>query len=399
MNLTGAAYDELDPVLAMARAVRTQAAAEVPTMLRELATLVELESPTFAIEHCDRVARQLAAWLEAHGARSELIPAVNGLYLHARLRGRGRARVALLCHHDTVFPLGTTREWCFSVDGERAHGPGVCDMKGGIVVAMHVLRVLRTRPEQFALVELVSVPDEEERDGPPATIERLRGFDAVLCMECGREDGSIVSERKGGLWTELTAHGRSAHAGTEPDAGANAVAALAQEAVRIQALHRARPGLTVQVTRFAGGVGINTVPGHAELVVDVRAESEADLDWASEQLRPRPVGRVRIERVDLARTPAMERTAPVRALATVACAIGVGLGEPFGQTSTGGSSDAAWSAGIGVPTIDGLGPIGGLDHTPAEYAVIESFASRCAVASGVIKAVNDGLLDAIETPA
>jgi glutamate carboxypeptidase len=355
----------------VARAVYKSARAETDAMLEQLSELVDLDSPTYAREHCDRVARVIAAYAEAAGARVELIAGRNGLHVHAQLHGRGQSRVALLCHHDTVFPVDTVAEWGFSRDGDRVHGPGVCDMKGGIVVALQALRALAAWPEAFGVVELVSVPDEEERNGPPETVERLRGFDAALCMECGREDGSVVSERKGGLWTRLVADGRAAHAGTQPDAGRNAVGALAAEVIRIHRMHNARPGLTAQVTRLCGGTAINTVPARAELVVDVRATTEADL----------------------ARTPAMERTRPVRTLAAAACALGRQVGQEFGEASTGGSSDAAWTAGMGVPTIDGLGPVGGLDHTRWEYAEVASFAPRAGVTAGLIAGIGAGLLD------
>lgn len=383
------------PALALARAVHARAEQELQMMLADLGTLVDMDSPTYDLERCDAVARHLAGRVEAYGATPELVAGDNGLHMHAQVRGTGRARVALLCHHDTVFPAGTAESWGFNINGNRVTGPGVCDMKGGIVVAMHALRALCARPQMFAVVEMVCVPDEEERDGPPATLSRLHDFDAVLCMECGRQDGSIVSERKGGLWTKITAHGRAAHAGTEPDAGCNAVAALASEVLRIQALHRARPGLTAQVTRFTGGVGINTVPPDAELIVDVRASTEADLAWASEQLDKRQL-RTPSDRIDLARTPAMERTPQVRLMATAAIVLGTAVGHSFGEASTGGTSDAAWTAGHGIPTLDGLGPVGGFDHTREEYAETATFATRCAVSAGLVAAINDGLLDCTE---
>ena len=109
------------------------------------------------------------------------------------------------CTNAPVFSIGATDRWPFESDGRRVTGQGICDMKGGIVVALRAMDALRTRPASFGLVELVSVPDEEERDRAPELIHRHRGFDAALCMECGREDGSVVSERKGGIWVRLVA--------------------------------------------------------------------------------------------------------------------------------------------------------------------------------------------------
>ena len=110
----------------------------------------------------------------------------------------GTARVALLCHHDTVFPTGTVATWPFSRGADRCRGPGVADMKGGIAVAAHAARLLATGPRPFGRLELVSASDEETRPAAPLTLDRLTGYEAVLCMECGRVDGSIVSARKGG---------------------------------------------------------------------------------------------------------------------------------------------------------------------------------------------------------
>src|SRR5262249_40475074 len=154
----------------------------------------------------------------------------------AGLRGPGRARVALLCHHDTVYPLGTAASRPFRRDGERCYGPGVADMKGGIAVALHAARALASGPRPFAVVEVVTGPDEESRPGPPTTIDRLASFDAVLCLECGRPGGEVVSARKGAVWLRLHAEGLAAHAGEAPRAGRNVALALAREALRLAEL-------------------------------------------------------------------------------------------------------------------------------------------------------------------
>ena len=157
-------------------------------------------------------------------------------------------------------------------------------MKGGIAVAAHAARLLAGGDRPFARLELVSVPDEEVRSEPIATQARLAGFDAVLCMECGRPGGAVVAARKGGRWLDVVARGRSAHAGSEPEHGRNAVLALARELPRIAALDRAREGLTLHVTRMHGGDVLNSVPGEARATIDMRGWHEADLDWAEAQL-------------------------------------------------------------------------------------------------------------------
>ena len=157
-------------------------------------------------------------------------------------------------------------------------------MKGGLAVAAHAARLLATGERPFARLELVCVPDEEVRSDPIATQARLAGFDAVLCMECGRPGGAVVAARKGGRWLDVVAHGRSAHAVSEPEHGRNAVLALARELPRIAALDRAREGLTLHVARMHRGEVLNSIPGEARATIDMRAWRDADLDWAEAQL-------------------------------------------------------------------------------------------------------------------
>jgi glutamate carboxypeptidase len=380
-----------------ARRVHAAAAAEIDLVLASLETWVNIDTPSLDIEALDGFASSLASTLEDFGLDSELVVAgESGVYLHAALEGGGRAQVCLLCHHDTVFPRGTAHARPFRREGNRVLGPGVADMKGGIAVAAHAARVLALGPRPFARLELVSAPDEEPRTIGPATLERLAGFDAVLSLECGRPDHSVVSARKGARWIRLQATGRPAHAGVEPDAGRNAVAALCREALRLGTLHRARPGLTLQVTELHGGEGKNTVPAKAMLTADLRATTVAALDWAvDEAAKVGTYDGVEIVVEDLGGPPVYERTPAVAALADAAIALGALLGDSFGETTTGGVSDGSWTAGGGIPTLDGLGPAGGLDHTPDEYAEVSTFASRCGVVAGLIAAVDSGLLETL----
>jgi glutamate carboxypeptidase len=261
-------------------------------------------------------------------------------------------------------------------------------------VAVHAARQLAQGARPFARLELVSASDEEARTGAPLTIERLEGFDAVLCLECGRIDGSIVSARKGGRWFRIHAEGRPAHAGVDPDGGRNAVLALCREAVRLSALHHAREGLTFQVTELYGGEGVNTVPGQAFLTGDMRAPTADDLDWAVEQVRAHHAYEdINFRWEDLGGPPPLERTTQTAALAGAAIELGCALGHRFAESSTGGVSDGSWTAWSGIPTLDGLGPVGGDDHTPFEYAELETFATRAGVVAGLVAAIDAGLLD------
>jgi glutamate carboxypeptidase len=388
----------LPDTIATARHVWAAAEDELATILGDLARWVARDSPSGAAAELDELAADIGATLTGYGLATELVPSPAGLHVHAALEGTGTARVALLCHHDTVFPLGTVARRPLRREGDRLLGPGTADMKAGIVVAAHAARLLAAGERPFARLELVSVPDEEIRSQPIATQDRLAGFDAVLCMECGRPGGAVVAARKGGRWLDVVARGRSAHAGSEPEHGRNAVLALARELPRIAALDRGRDGLTLHVTRMHGGDVLNSIPGEARATIDMRGWQDADLDWAEgELLRCDPHrGVVFTAHEQRLVTPPLERTPAVAALALQAAAIGEALGSPVPETSTGGVSDGCWTAGAGLPTLDGLGPVGALDHSPDEYVEISSIAPRCGLVAGLVAAIDHGLLRGLE---
>jgi len=383
------------PHHAVAEASRVAAAAarDLDGVLLTLARWVALDSPTGQRDLVDGMAAVLADDCQGAGLEVELVPADAGLHLHAAVEGDGEARVALLCHHDTVYAPGTAAARPFRRARGRCIGPGVADMKGGIAVALHAARLLAAGSRPFRRLELVSVPDEEVRTEPPATIERLRGFDAVLCMECGRRDGSLVSARKGGLWLTVEAHGRSAHAGVDPDGGRNAITALCAEALRLATLHGARDGLSAVVAQIGGGEVMNSVPERAWLTLDARATWAADIEWA--RARAREWGEHDGVSLRVAReliVPPLECTPSVARLASAAVGIAAALGVETRDVDTGGASDACHAAAIGIPTLDGLGPVGGLDHSPDEYVESGSFAPRIGMLAGLVAAVDAGLL-------
>lgn len=376
-----------------ARRVAKAAGAELDLVLDDLRRSVDEDTPGGDRELLDSFARTFGDRLERYGLSVELVPDEAGLYVHATLEGNGRAHVCLLGHHDTVFPEGTASARPFHVEGDRCYGPGVADMKGGLAVAAHAARLMAEGSRPFRRLELVSVPDEEARNGGPATGNRLLDADTVLCLECGRPGGEIVSARKGARWFRIHAQGRPAHAGEAPREGRNAAHALAEEVVRLTRLHEARPGLTLQVTGLEAGEGLNTVPSSGSLVADLRAWTQEDLDWALEQaLASAGHDGIELRFEDLGGPPPFERTPSVARLAETAIALGRELDHPFAETGAGGVSDGSWTASRGVPTLDGLGPVGGEDHTPFEYAEVASIAPRIGVVAGLVAAVDAGIL-------
>ena len=256
------------------------ASAHEADFARRLAGLVAVDSGPDAPEGREKVAAMLAGWAAACGCQTEIVAHPAGGHLICRLAGNGVGRIVLLGHHDTVFSAGTAAARPMTVTDGRAYGPGVADMKGGLLLALTAMEALANGARPFAAVELHSVPDEEVRVVPFATLDRVRGADAVLVLECGRENGDFVAGRKTGAWLRLAVEGSPAHAGTEPGLGRSAVIGLCHEVLRLSALDGARPGLTVIAGTISGGTIANVVPHHAETIVDVRAPARSDFDWA-----------------------------------------------------------------------------------------------------------------------
>jgi glutamate carboxypeptidase len=371
----------------LALEIRRRAADELPRALADLGAWVAVDTPSADRDALDALARLMAERIEHYGARAELVESDDGLYLQATLAGTGRARIALLGHHDTVFPGGTAADRPFTIDADVARGPGVADMKGGLVVAAHVVRLLAEHPASYGRIEFVSVPDEEQREGAFQGIERLRDFDAVLVMECGRPGNGVVTARKGGQWVAIRIDGLAAHAGVAADRGRSALLAASREALRIAELDGAREGLSVMPTLLTAGESLNSVPSRGSMRVDVRAWHAGDLDWAVaevERFGDHPGVTLRME--PGVRVPPFER-ADSAALFAAAAEAGVAIGSPIVEVSTGGVSDASWTAELGIPTLDGLGPIGEDDHSPAERIVVSSIPDRIGLVAGVIAGV------------
>jgi glutamate carboxypeptidase len=378
-----------DAVVDVAKRVAAEAENDLELILADLAAWVDCDSPSSDPGGLEQVARLIAGRMDVYGATVELVPRDGAPALAASARGRGRSRIALLCHHDTVFAPGAAAERPFSRSGRLAYGPGVADMKGGIAVAAHVLRLVsQSHPDAFGHLKLLSVPDEEIRTVPFAGIDALKGFDAVFCMECGRPGDGIVTARKGGHWLSATSSGRAAHAGVAARDGRSALLAACQEALRIARLDGQRDGLGVNVTELHAGEGLNSVAASATMTVDVRGWHDEDLVWALAEIgRFGTYDGIGFSVATSGRVPPMERTGPVVHLARLARTIGEALGLELHEVATGGVSDACWTAAAGIPTLDGLGPIGAHDHSPDEVIEVSSIAGRCGLLAGLIAAV------------
>jgi glutamate carboxypeptidase len=350
-------------------------------MIDDLRTLVEVESPSLDLPALARSAQVVAALLEQRlGGRGELIESETGTHVHWSTGGD--PTVLILGHHDTVFPIHTLRRRPFAVADGRVTGPGVFDMLGGLVQAIHGVAALADRSG----VEFLVTADEEV--GSPSSRalveERARAVGAVLVMEGAAEGGCLKTGRKGCGTYQVLISGRASHAGLEPQAGVNALVEAAHQALEIAALARPDIGTTVTPTMVTAGTAGNVVPADAMLTVDVRVESAAEkarIDVAFAALRPHLEGAGISVRGGVHRPPMPESAAA--ALFALATRIRPGLEG----RAVGGGSDGNFTGALGVPTLDGLGAVGGGAHADTEHVLVDTMADRAMLVAGLVEAI------------
>lgn len=365
--------------------------------LDDLRALVSIDSGSRHKAGVDAVNAWLEDRLTRLGFAVQRRPqAEYGDDLLAVRQGMGRGRILLLGHTDTVFPVGTAAQRPMTIRGDRILGPGACDMKAGLLSGLYALAALgEIGFEAFERLAYVCVSDEESgrRHSIPFIQEESRRADAVLTLEAARANGDIVTARKGVRWYTVEAVGRAAHAGVEPEKGRNAILALAHCVLALDRLNGLRPGITLNVGRVEGGSLPNVVADYARLRLDLRAFGEADMQVAEAAMRealarPAPPGvSVTLQLEEGSVCPAMERTPAVAELEELARREAQALGFSVRGARTGGASDASFAAAEGAPVLDGLGPIGGLDHSPDEYVDLNSIVPRTALLARLIMAI------------
>jgi glutamate carboxypeptidase len=369
--------------------IAQHAAAIATRAERELDALVAISTPSGDVHGADEAAALVAALApdEAAIERIECSSPDHAADLLIRLTGTGSRRLLLLGHLDTVVAHVEHRP--LTREGERLLGSGTIDMKGGNVLALGLLRALATRTRDFAEAALLLVCDEEWRVGPFVHVPRFEGFDACLCFEAGQlaEDDleAVVVRRKAAGTLSVTAHGRSAHSGSAPDKGINALLALASAAQAVASSQdpQGPQRLTAVPTVLHAGDAFNVVPGTGQLVCDLRADSLDAFDGVLQAL-PTELGGARLEAQLVRQWPGMdarEATAPLLVSAAET------LGRPVIGAGRGGASDAAHFAATIPFTVDGLGPRGGGAHAPHEYVLATSLRPRAEVALAVADAV------------
>jgi glutamate carboxypeptidase len=352
-------------------------------VIEELEALVACESPSAddaATEAAARLVDDLL--LDQLGSRGTWI--ADGGRGHLLWSGGGTTKVLLVGHVDTVWPFGTTARWPFSVVDGRASGPGAFDMKAGLVQGIWALREL----DDLTGVSFLITTDEEV--GSPtsrALIEQTAArARAALVLEPSA-DAALKSSRKGVSVYDLVVHGRAAHAGLEPERGANAAVELAHQVLAVLEIADVSLGTTVTPTVLSAGTTTNTVPASARVAIDVRAAEPAEQQRVDEALRSlvaRTTGtslelRGGPNRPPLPSSSSAELVARARRIAAELQL------PPLGDVAVGGGSDGNFTAGIGIPTLDGLGAVGAGAHAEGEHVLVDAMPQRAALVTGLVR--------------
>jgi glutamate carboxypeptidase len=363
------------------------------SMLETLEQLVNLESPSTDKPALDFYAQNLAARFETLGAETTLITnPISGAQLKATFQTpqTGSERPGLLlCHYDTVWPLGTIEQQPFRVDGDKAYGPGVYDMKASHVIAEYALRgiseleLLLPRP-----IHILFNSDEEIGSLTSRSIieEHALQSEYVLVLEPPTAEGALKTARKGVGSFTLQVKGRAAHAGTQPELGISAIDELAHQILYLRNLSDLEQGTTVNAGVVKGGTRSNVIPAYAEAEIDVRAwtqQEAARIENAMGILQPVSPGVELVVQGGFNRPP-MVRSEAIGDLFHKAQRIGANLGLDLQEGSTGGGSDGNFTAALGVPTLDGLGALGDGAHAVHEHILVSDLPVRTGLLAAIL---------------
>ncbi|MGI5229380.1 M20/M25/M40 family metallo-hydrolase [Actinoallomurus sp. CA-142502] len=364
-------------------------------LLADARALIECESPSTDLAAVARSAEVVARVGTARlGVAPERIVLDGRTHLRWRL-GAEPSRVLLLGHHDTVWPLGTLADHPCTVEDGILRGPGCFDMKAGLAMAFHAAAGLD------GVTLLVTGDEEIGSPSSRALIEReARAVTAALVFEASADGGALKTERKGASQYEVRVAGRAAHAGLEPDRGVNATLELAHQVLAVSELADRTASTTVTPTLARAGTTTNTVPAEGAFAVDVRARTVAEQERVDRAIRAlgATVPGARVETAAGPSRPPLEAAASAPLYALL-CRLATyrGLPEP-GRAAVGGASDGNLTAGVGTPTLDGLGAVGGGAHAADEHVLVEEMPARTALVRALVERLLAGTPDPLATP-
>lgn len=370
-----------------------------PEMLDLLRRMVEMESPSDNKEALDKLGRFLGAEFSRLGAQVEFIPQSDaGDHLKAEFPGKEEASaksakpILLLGHFDTVWPLGTLGKMPFKVENGRAFGPGIYDMKTGIVMMLFALRALREMGAQHRPVTVLLDSDEEvgSRTGRPAVEATAKNCEAVLVLEPSQTiHGYLKTARKGVGDFLLRVRGRASHAGVDFEKGHSAIVELSRQLLEVTKFTDLERGITVNPGIIYGGSRTNVVAAEAVAEIDVRIARLADgpeLEKKFHSLKAFDPG-CTIEVSGGINRPPMERTFGTAKLFQIAKEQGAALGMELAEASTGGGSDGNFTSALGIATLDGLGAVGEGAHASNESIVLEELPRRTALLAALLQSL------------
>jgi glutamate carboxypeptidase len=352
-------------------------------LLAGIATWVEIESQTADVEGVNRLTERVATGFRQAGANVERIPGSGSTADHLFIQAPwndDRPGILVLCHLDTVHPKGTLEKFKFRVEGDRAYGPGIYDMKGGAYLAYAAYRSLAEAGETTPLPLRFLYTSDEEIGSPtsrPFIEAQAKNARYVLVMEPARDGGKVVTGRKGVARFSIKVEGRPAHSGTRHADGRSAILEMAKHIIEIEGMTDYSRGITVNVGRIEGGTTVNTVPAHCWAAVDVRVPTVAAADEIVSRLRslkPKNPDTTVVVSGGLNRPP-FEKNEGVAQLFEHARLIAKEIGIDLEDCYTGGGSDANFTAHL-APTLDGLGVDGAGAHTLEEHLLISSLVPR-----------------------
>jgi len=382
---------ELDkPLLAKAEKAK-------PEVLKLLGRMVNIDSGTFNGKGLDAVGAIATAELKKLGGRIETSPAAPaaGHNIQATFSGKGKGRVLLVAHLDTVFADGTAKARPFRIEGSRAYGPGIMDDKGGVVMAIGALKILQGFKDYAKITVLLNTNEETGSHGTRALIEKLaKEHDVAFNLEPGRAADGLVIARKGSGEIELEVKGKAAHAGVAAKEGRNAALEAAHQLVQLSKLGDDAKLTTVNWTVIKSGDRSNVIPDHASAQADVRVAVAEEFDRVERDLARisanKLIPETQVEAHLRRGFPPMPASPVTDALAHRATEIYAELGRKLTLESTGGAADASLIFAAGVPTLDGLGIVGGGIHTADEYAEVDSIAPRLYLLARLIQEYGKG---------
>lgn len=361
--------------------------------LADLEKIVMIESGTFDRDGVNEAGQFLRDILTELGCEITIHPNDElGDNFVATLKGSGSRKLMLLGHFDTVYPAGTTSERPFTIRDGKAYGPASMDMKGGMILACYALKILRDIGfDDFGEITFVANSDEEI--GSPSSRKLIESeaarMDAVFVFEPGRAAGGVLATRKGVGMFELAVHGVAAHAGASPLDGRSANLEMAHKIIKLHDLNDFQVGTTVSANQMHGGERRNVISDFAHCGVDVRVVTADEGDRVTQAINviaeSQAVPDTRTILTGGINRPPMEKVPGTAALLELSKSIVGDLGRGYEELTSGGGSDGNFTAAIGVPTLDGLGPEGQNAHNAeTEYVVLESIADRIALTTALL---------------